>query len=298
MIRDGVRYDFEVNDGAKIKESGASNSESGQAKEQGDTFFTTNDDINSYVKAPRADGPFSGLEEGKLAFATNSVFVEGEVTSIVREQELLDDEGDPIGTENANFYTGENTAFPCFVSGTRILTPSGYVSVDCLRAGDMVSTLDNGAQPLCWVVHRRIRASYALAPIRIRAGAMGNFSDLLVSPQHKMLVSGWQAEVFFGEKEVLVAAKHLINDYSVQRESGIDYVTYYHLLLGTHEIIDAEGAATESLNPASLTDWPKTDPSRIEIETLFPELFTSQDTPALTARAALKAFEGNLLAFK
>ena len=44
------------------------------------------------------------------------------------------------------------------------------------------------------------------APVLIPAGALGNTRDLLVSQQHRMLVTGWRAELMFGEPEVLVAA--------------------------------------------------------------------------------------------
>ena len=77
--------------------------ESGQSVEQGDTFFTTNDDVNSIVST-RGVGPFGDVE-GKMVFSFNAVFVEGQVTNIVREQDVLD-QGDPIGTKNANFVIG------------------------------------------------------------------------------------------------------------------------------------------------------------------------------------------------
>lgn len=51
-----------------------------------------------------------------------------------------------------------------------------------------------------------------LCPIRIAAGALGfglPVRDMVVSPQHRMLIEGPRAEMLFGEAEVLVAATHL-----------------------------------------------------------------------------------------
>ena len=63
-----------------------------------------------------------------------------------------------------------------------------------LAAGDMVVTMDHGPQPIRWIGSSK-RPDRQLAPILIRKGALGNTRDLRVSPQHRMLLSGWQAEV-------------------------------------------------------------------------------------------------------
>lgn len=82
---------------------------------------------------------------------------------------------------------------PCYVSGTRIMTPSGEVPVEDLRAGDQVTTLGAGPQPLLWhgkrCLGRDILAEHPeLLPVLIRDGTFGNRGDLLVSPQHGIYV--------------------------------------------------------------------------------------------------------------
>ncbi len=159
---------------------------------------------------------------------------------------------------------------PCFAQGTLIATPQGGMPVDRLRAGDLVVTRDHGPQALRWVGSRRVAGQGRFAPIRFAPGALGNIRPLMVSPQHRMLISGWQAEMYFGEPEVLVAAKSLINGDTIVATpvAGVDY---FHLLFDSHEIVYAEGIAAESLYPgeAIMTGDPAL---RAEVLALFPEL--------------------------
>ena len=62
---------------------------------------------------------------------------------------------------------------PCFTPGTMIETPDGPRLVEDLQPGDMVTTVDHGAQPLLWVGRTRVQAEGKLAPIRFEAGVLG-----------------------------------------------------------------------------------------------------------------------------
>jgi hypothetical protein len=182
----------------------------------------------------------------------------------------------------------------CFAQGTWITTPSGQVPIEELAAGDMVVTMDHGPQPIRWIGSSKRPATGNLAPILIRKGALGNTRDLRVSPQHRMLLSGWHAEVLFGEREMLATAKSLVNDHSILREEG-DEVEYFHMLFDTHEIVYAEGAPSESFHPGP-EDWKALDaPTRNEILELFPQLANGNfDSYGPSARASLKYKEGSL----
>ncbi|KIC19549.1 LamG-like jellyroll fold domain-containing protein [Leisingera sp. ANG-DT] len=70
-------------------------------------------------------------------------------------------------------FTTENTGVVCFTAGTAIRTPQGDKPIETLRPGDLVCTLDNGPQPICWIGTRRLtRAELAaLFPQRFRPGA-------------------------------------------------------------------------------------------------------------------------------
>ena len=139
----------------------------------------------------------------------------------------------------------------CFVAGTLITTPRGEVPVEWLRAGDLVETLDAGPQPLIWTGGRQVAGRGAYAPVRFEAGVLGNRRPLLVSQQHRMMLSGWRAELACGAPEVLVAAKHLVNGSSV-RIVEMPRLRYVHLLLDAHHVLTAEGAPCESLFPGEM----------------------------------------------
>ncbi len=145
----------------------------------------------------------------------------------------------------------------CFTPGTRIATPLGPRLIDELYEGDLIQTKDNGAQPVIWRGQRHINGGrlYAmphLRPVRFRAGALGvgrPDADLVVSPQHRMLVRGASAQALFNAGEVLVRAQDLLNDGSVVRDHAAREVTYVHILLEAHNIVWANGLETESFHP-------------------------------------------------
>ena len=184
-------------------------------------------------------------------------------------------------------------AIPCFTPGTLIETALGPQPVETLREGDLVHTMDHGPQPIRWIGQRRVMGVGAFAPIRFDRGAIGNARPLLVSPQHRMLMTGWRAELHFGQPEVLVAAKHLVNGTTIRVEPRRD-VTYLHLLFDAHEILWAEGVATESLHPGAGLIEADAE-LRAELTALFPEL-AGCSVPWPTARPVLRGYETPVVA--
>jgi hypothetical protein len=159
---------------------------------------------------------------------------------------------------------------PCFVAGTPIQTPAGDVPVEMLALGDRVTTLDRGPQRLIWIGRRTVSGRGKFAPVRFAPGAIGNPVALEVSPQHRMLIAGWRAEILFGEPEVLVAAVHLVDGDRITRAPR-DRVTYVHLLFDRHEIILGAGVPSESFNPGA-TVLRADREIRNELADLFPNL--------------------------
>lgn len=182
-------------------------------------------------------------------------------------------------------------AVVCFAAGTMIETADGERAIETLRSGDLVRTADHDYQPIRWIGSSRVAANGSGAPILIKAGALGNARDLRVSPHHRMLLGGWQTEMLFGDPEVLVAAKHLVNDQTILRLEG-GTVEYFHMLFDTHEIVFAEGAPSESFHPGQIGWRGLSDAARAEILALFPELQQGQfEAYGSSARRTLLAKE-------
>lgn len=182
----------------------------------------------------------------------------------------------------------------CFTPGTLIETPTGPQPIEGLQVGDLVDTFDDGAQQIRMIMRGTFRAAGDLAPIRFAPGAVGNSDVLSVSPQHRMLISGWQAELYCGQTEVLVAAKHLINGTTITRQEG-GIVEYIHLLFDRHQIVFGGGVPSESYFPGQ-ADMPQNEDTLNELLTLFPTLETLASTDLAMARPVMRRFEAALLA--
>lgn len=184
---------------------------------------------------------------------------------------------------------------PCFVAGTQIATPDGLRAVETLRPGDLVLTQDAGPQPLRWVGQRSVEAQGSFAPVRIAAGAYGAERDLLLSPQHRVLVRDPVAELLFGDAEVLVAAKDLVDDRRVTIVEG-GHVDYVHILFDCHHIVFSEGLASESFLPGPQVLGSMEAAVQAEICALFPEIDPETgEGYAPAARRMLRSFEARVL---
>jgi hypothetical protein len=200
------------------------------------------------------------------------------------------------GQSDIGFVTLDSV--PCFVRGSRILTERGPVAVEALRPGDGIVTRDDGVQPLRWIGQRRVAGRGRFAPIRIAAGTFGAHGALMVSPLHRVLIRDCLAELLFGEAEVLVAARDLVNDFSV-RPVPCAEVEYHHLLFDRHQVIFAEGLATESFLPGPQMKDSFEAEIVDEICTLFPEIDPETfEGYSPAARRMLKQYEAQLLARK
>jgi hypothetical protein len=211
-------------------------------------------------------------------------------------------EDDLVPTGQLDFTNIENV-IPCFTPGTKIATPKGERLVEELRVGDRVITRDNGIQEIRWVGARQMtgaefEAAKHLRPVLIRQGALGNDlpeRDMLVSPNHRVLVANDKTALYFEESEVLVAAKHLTG------LDGVDIVdvsetTYIHIMFDQHEVILSDGTWTESFQPGDHSLAGVGDEQRSEIFEIFPELATREGIDRYTsARRSLKKHEAKLL---
>lgn len=260
----------------------------------GDNYirFNANVLVSSDTGAPSLSSlfvaPGSGIANGNTIFDHH--------TDIDLNGDGTVDPAPSLEDGNGEFNIGTSVVV-CFTKGTLIETASGEKPVEALAAGDLLRTLDHDFQPIRWIGSVRHPALGALAPVMIPKGVLGNQRDLMVSPQHRMLLTGWRAELFFGESEVLATAKSLINDRDIIRVEG-GFVEYFHILFDNHEIIFAEGAPSESFYPAAMGAQALSSETRDEILTLFPHLgATDFEGYGASARASLKFKEAALIGF-
>ena len=190
----------------------------------------------------------------------------------------------------------------CFTRGTLLDTPRGLCAIEDLRAGDLVLTRDNGAQPIRWIGSRvlsagALRHSPDMRPVRIRAGALGQgtpAADLVVSPQHRILVRSRVAQRMFGTDEVLVAAKQLLQLDGVDICDETGGVEYFHMLFDRHEVVFANGAEAESLFTGPQAIRSVGAAALAEIHAIFPELQDGAHAPQ-GARMLLSGRKGRKL---
>jgi hypothetical protein len=210
---------------------------------------------------------------------------------------FLDADGNPTGT--MNFVNIENV-IPCFTPGTMIATPRGEVPVETLRAGDRIVTRDNGLQEIRWIGQKQLSwsdmaAAPHLRPVLVRQGSLGNAlpeRDMMVSPNHRLLVANDRTALYFDEHEVLVSAKHLVGSDGVHAVESMQ-TTYIHFMCDQHEVVLSNGAWTESFQPADRTLGALDAAQRDELARLFPDLDGLAGFGA--ARRSLKAHEARVL---
>lgn len=261
---------------------------------------------SSILTAYNLENTTTGHEVVSLHLGVSSGYHTGPVHGIVSTEPLVpgttytfDSSSTSHGLDNqyTDFYA-------CFTRGARILTDKGLVPVENLAPGDMIATADNGFQKLVLrpsrkVATQELRRRPKLRPVRIIAGALGNGlpqRDLLLSPQHRMLVESPIVERILGVRQTLVAAIKLVALPGIYVDESMDEVDYFHLILGDHEIITAEGAPTESFycGKMALESLP---PEQLEeLQTLFPELTQPGSAPRAARLIAAGSKQKQLIA--
>ena len=288
---------IEGGDGQDTITSGGGNdrAEGGQGS---DLFNFTSGGNHTIVGGEDADGTdvdvlnLSGLDRSQYTLTKT-----GPESGTI---EFRDAEGNVTGTTT---YSEIEEVVICFTPGTTIATRRGEIPVQQIKVGDLVVTRDNGMQPVRWVGRRNLGRDNLLRtpgfnPVRIKAGAFGEGvpqRDMMVSPNHRMLVASETAEVMFSEREVLVAAKHLVGLDGIETITP-DRVSYIHMLFDNHEVVFADGTWAESFQPGAHSMAGIQSEQRSEILSLFPELDAADGmSNFVAARRSLRAHEAQLL---
>lgn len=162
-------------------------------------------------------------------------------------------DGAPQGSSDGQSSREQYSNVACFTAPVPIDTPDGPRRAGSLRPGDMVLTLDNGAQPVLWAGRTTLRLgpqNDGRRPIRLRADCLAPgcpASDISVSPQHRILIAQPDGAQAF------VPARGLLPLPGVSVARGRRRVTFVHLLLPRHEVLLSAGLATESLFPGRMS---------------------------------------------
>ncbi|MEE9454202.1 MAG: Hint domain-containing protein [Paracoccaceae bacterium] len=161
---------------------------------------------------------------------------------------------DVFGNTSTGPITNDD-AVVCISGGSMVRCKDGDLRADALQVDDLVWTLDHGYQPVRWIGHavvdeRGLYASPSKYPVRIKAGALNATTparDMLVSPQHRILLRSKICERMYDSVEVLVAAKKLCDFDGIAIADDVANITYFHIAFDKHEVFEADGALVESL---------------------------------------------------
>lgn len=143
----------------------------------------------------------------------------------------------------------------CLSGNGQVLTRHGRTAARRLKAGDLVWTADHGYQPIRWIGKTRVSAQMMaenpkLRPVRLVKGSLAPdmpSSNMLVSRQHRVMVSSPVAKPIFGQPDVLVAAHQLCAFNGIEERALERAIVYVHILFDRHEVVDCDGALVESL---------------------------------------------------
>lgn len=138
---------------------------------------------------------------------------------------------------------GGNGGSACFLRGTRIKTVKGYRRIETLTVGDLLPTRFGGLTPIKKIDSFFARHGDTNRPVRVSRSALDDnvpSADLVLTAPHAIYMDG-----------ILVSIGNLANGSTIAFEEIEGQ--FFHIELETHDVIEAEGAACESLLTDSMT---------------------------------------------
>lgn len=147
--------------------------------------------------------------------------------------------------------------------------------METLRPGDLVCTRDRGSQAVRWTRsgdHPLEDTEVDAKPVQIRAGALGRNlpnHDLIVSPQHRILVGGSEQLDGVFAREAFAPAKSLTALPGIRHMKGKKDITWIHFACDRHEVVTANGCLSESLLLGPMVLVGLTGPERKALREIF-----------------------------
>lgn len=237
-----------------------------------------------------SEAQFTLTAPGETTIILHAIEIEGQLVGYLASTPMV--EGVVYDYTGANTVPGNSPVFDdlvgavCFTSGTMIETLEGPRPIETLRVGDLVQTRD-GFAAARWIGSRSygaetLSANAKLRPVRIVAGAMGHglpLRDLLVSRQHRMVVSSKIIERVCGTTEALISAIKLTELPGIFVDETVDSVTYFHILFDKHEVVFVEGTPSESLYTGPEALKALAQDVRDELLAIFPQVADANHRP-------------------
>jgi hypothetical protein len=106
-----------------------------------------------------------------------------------------------------------------------------------------------------------------------------------------MFLKSKQAQLMFGEAEILMTAKSLINDITIMVDYHATHVDYIHILFDRHELVHANGSWSESFHPGVMGLDAIENQSKTELLEVFPELHANPYSFGPSARQSINEYE-------
>jgi len=243
-----------------------------------DGFYNDQLDVSELTGGSGADGAVQTID----VTTSDDGFGNALLTFPDGEQLVLEGVDPSQMTTHAQLFAA---GIPCYTPGALIQTAHGVKPVEQIRVGELIQTADNGLQPVVWTGRRLLSRMDLLRqphlrPVLLRPGGLvGMQRPLRVSPQHRFVLPAAAqagAEAF--------ARARLLQDMDpdhVQGDNSLRPTCYIHLLTEDHQVIFADGCASETFWPGPEALRSLSSQDRRELFDLFPELL-----PALASRGA------------
>jgi len=146
--------------------------------------------------------------------------------------------------DNSSILSPGLLGIPCYVKGSKLLTPNGYVCVEDLKVGDSLLVfgtigetvlLEESVEQIKWIGKFSPPLNDKTRPVRFKQSYSPDLTeeDLCVSPGHGMIVDGR-----------LFCARDLISESVVYDDC--EKVEYYHIELPKYSVLKANGVLAES----------------------------------------------------
>lgn len=212
-----------------------------------DLSISTSDLYATYDSAKKETIIRTDLE-GDMGYANQNLYVVIPDTATVSNPLNLNTTllGHDLVTTISTDGTYSDT-FACFLKDSLIKTKNGYMPVQDIAPGEMVSVFIDDKEEqkeVVWagtahvVVNANLPEDQAGFPVHILKNSISEnvpFKDILITPEHCLFVEG-----------KFVPARMLVNGRSIYYDTTITSYDYYHIEAEKHSVIMADGVLTES----------------------------------------------------